>query len=129
VHVFDARAEGFDELQRIAAAEPGVAGVEVDADGFLVAERVEDAGHAVHGVGEDAVGFQQQLDAEGFRPADRFVEFFADAEEPLVVGEVVAEVGFRIALGGDDLFDAEEMGELDRLDDFRGAVAVGRGGI
>lgn len=53
--VFDARAEGFHELQWIAAAELGVAGVEVDADGVLVAECVEDAAHAVHGVGEDAV--------------------------------------------------------------------------
>ncbi len=59
MHVFDARAEGFHELERIAAAEPGVAGVEVDADGFLMAERVEDAGHALHGIGEDAVRLQQ----------------------------------------------------------------------
>jgi hypothetical protein len=81
-------------------------------------KRVEDAGHAVHGVGEDAVGLQQQLDAEGFRPADRLVEFLADAEEALLVAEMVAEVGLRIALGGDDLFHAEEMRELDRLDDL-----------
>lgn len=129
MHVFDARAEGFHKLQRIAAAEPRIAGVEVDADGFLMTERVEDATHAVHGVGENAVGFYQQLDAQGLRPADRFVEFLADAEQALIVAEMVAEFRLRVALGGDDLVDAEEVGELDRLDDLRRAVTVGRGGI
>ena len=123
--MFDATSENFDELERIAAAEPGVAGVEIDADGILVTERIENAGHAVHGVGEDAVRFQQKLDAEGFRPTDRFVEFLADAEEALLVGEVMAEVRLRIAFGGDHLFHAEEVGELDGFDDLRCAVAIG----
>jgi hypothetical protein len=34
------------------------------------------------------------------------VEFFADAEKALVVAEVVPEVRFRVALGGDDLFSS-----------------------
>lgn len=92
VKMFDTAGESSRELQWIAAAESGVAGVEVDADRLLVPKRVEDARHSVHRVGENAVRFEQKLDAKGFRPADRLMEFFADAEEALVIGEAMAEL-------------------------------------
>ncbi len=57
------------------------------------------------------------------------MEFLADAEKTLLVAEMVAEVRLRITLGGDDLLDAQEMRELDRLDDLHRAVTVRRGGI
>jgi hypothetical protein len=52
------------------------------------------------------------------------VKLLEDAEDALVVGELMAEIRLRITLGGDDLFHAKEVGELDGLDDFRGAVTV-----
>jgi hypothetical protein len=94
-----------------------------------MAEGVEDFAHAIDGIGKDTVGFEQKFDAEILRPADRFVQLLADAEQSLVIGQVMAEIGFRIAFGGDDLFDPEEMREFDRLDDLRRPVTIRRGRI
>ncbi len=41
----------------------------------------------------------------------------------------MAEFGLGIAVGGDDVLDAEQGGEADGLDDVRRAVDVWRGGI
>lgn len=57
------------------------------------------------------------------------MELFANAEKTLIIAESMAKPGLRITLGGDDLFDAEKMGELDGFDDFRRAIAVRRSGI
>ncbi len=85
-----------------ASPPPSHAGVQVQSHRVLFTQFVEQFAGGLDAVGDDAVRLQQQLDAQRLGPLDRPVELLADAEDALVVRQVVAEVGLGIAFGAPD---------------------------
>jgi len=126
VDVADPVAEGLGELDGVGTAQPGVAGVEVDADRLLVTQFVEQGRHPVDRVGQSPVGFDQQLDVQSLGETDGLVEFLGHGEQLLVPGQVLAPLRRRVTFGGDDVVDAHAVGEADRLRDLRSPVPTRR---
>ncbi|MEK7404240.1 MAG: hypothetical protein AAB225_03955 [Acidobacteriota bacterium] len=111
---------GARHLQRCVPVEAGVLKRADDLRQVddAVAKGIEQLRHCFHVVRDDAVGLDEQLDPEFFGPEDRGVKALADGEDPLLGGQAVAELGLGIAYGGDDMSDAEQVGQADSLDDL-----------
>src|SRR5690606_29950729 len=114
--------EDLRHLDRICAAEPAVAGIEVDAEMVRIAEAVHDLLETGDRAGQRPVRLEEQRHAVVLRDTKRFVQLLDYGEYLLILRKLMAERGRGLPLGRDDIFDTDRRRCPYRLDDLRRAI-------
>ena len=129
MNVVDLVLEDPGHLDRVRAAEPRVAGIQVDPQRLGISEHFEDVPESLDRVGDRPVRLQQNANSVVFRHANGAVELLGDDEDALVVGEVFGPLRPRLQLGRDHVLDPDGRREPDGFHDLGRAEYPGIAGL
>lgn len=128
VNVADTGTEFAHERDGVAAAQPQVAGVKIEAEGFGMTG-IKQALQQSDVVGDRAVWFEKERHTQVGGEPQGFLELLPDGKKLFVIRKTVTEGRGRFALCGDDVIDPNGCGGADGFDDLGSTVTPGCAGI